>query len=278
MYSTFISVESLHEIMRTKSTPLAIVDCRFYLSDLEMGYNEYLRGHIPLAIYAHLDHDLSGPVTSLTGRHPLPDIDDFKTWIKNNNITKSSQIIVYDQSGGGIASRLWWMLIQVGYKDVAVLEGGIIEWKKNDLPMTSGIETREDLEMDAFDIPSDWSVGPSKLYSRTDVQDIIDTDVYLIDSRSPERYSGQLETIDPIAGHIPSATNIFWQSHLEDNLKLKPINLIKQNLENTMGPSKESVFYCGSGVTAAFNVLVAKHIGHATPGIYIGSWSEWIRE
>lgn len=277
MHSTFISTQDLHQSLVEFPKPWIIIDCRFYLSDTELGYNEYLREHIPSAIYAHLDRDLSGPITPKTGRHPLPNVDKFKEWITKNNINKSSQIVVYDQMGGGIAARLWWMLIQLGYQQVAVLEGGIIEWKRKDFLMNSGIEGRDEGTLELSDLGSNWVDGPSKLYSKKEIREI-NTEVNLVDSRSPERYSGELETIDPIAGHIPSAMNVFWQSHLEEDLTLKPIESIKNNFDKDLDLSKESVFYCGSGVTAAFNVLVTKHLDLLVPGIYIGSWSEWIKD
>lgn len=278
MYSTFISTKQLHREIYEQNKPWVIIDCRFYLSDTEMGYNEYLREHVPSAIYAYLDRDLSGTVTSKTGRHPLPKIDDFNNWINSNKINNSNQIVVYDQLGGGIAARLWWMMKQLGYKQIAVLEGGIMKWKRDEFPLVSGLENRDEVETESHDLGLDWSVGPSKLYSKAEIQEIINTKVNLIDSRSHERYSGLSETIDPIAGHILSATNLFWQSHLEDDLTLKPIKLIRNNIEKIIDINEETVFYCGSGVTAAFNVLMTMHLGLPIPGLYIGSWSEWIRE
>ncbi|MCE7735507.1 MAG: sulfurtransferase [Candidatus Heimdallarchaeota archaeon] len=278
MYSTFVSTQELHQALVDQSKPWIIIDCRFYLSDTDLGYNEYLREHIPTAIYAHLDRDLSGPITPITGRHPLPKIDKFKDWITKNNVNKSSQIVVYDQMGGGIAARLWWMLVQLGYQEVAVLEGGIIDWKRKGLSMISGIESRDNVNLDLSDLGSTWADGPSKLYSKNDIREVIDTDIHLVDSRSPERYSGELETIDPIAGHIPSAMNVFWQSHLAEDFTLKSIDLIKNIFEKKIDLNKELAFYCGSGVTAAFNILIVKHLGVSVPGLYVGSWSEWISD
>ncbi|MHA2097902.1 MAG: sulfurtransferase [Candidatus Kariarchaeaceae archaeon] len=281
MYSTFVKAEVLYQaIVDRKDNSWIIIDCRYYLTDPDLGYKEYLQNHIPSAIYAHLDSDLSSPITNQTGRHPLPTINNFKIWLTENRINSSSQIVVYDQLGGGIAARLWWMLLHLGFDNVAVLEGGITKWKNDGYKMENGVYSRKHLDFEAeLIIPEDWDAGRFKIFNKAEVEKIIDSKFYnLIDSRSPERYSGKLEPIDPIAGHIPSAKNVFWQSHLTDDLILISNEESQEIFNETLDPNSETVFYCGSGVTAAFNVLIMKHLGGSDPGIYIGSWSDWIRD
>lgn len=279
VYSTFISAKELNSLILNENEPsLLIIDCRYYLSDPKLGYQEYKFKHIPGAIFADLDHNLSGPILNSTGRHPLPDLEIFKIWLFQNSIFKNNQIVIYDQLGGGIAARLWLMLVQLGFQTVSVLEGGITNWNKQGYQIKTGDEIRGVLSSGFEQIlPNRWEDGVYKLYSKSDIKEKITEQFNLMDSRSPERYAGEEETIDPIAGCIPSAKNLYWQSHLQENLLLKPVSEIKSNITDNINLNNETAFYCGSGVTAAFNILIMKHLKLPNPGIYIGSWSEWIK-
>lgn len=258
---------------------LVIIDCRYYLTDPKLGSEEYRMQHIPSAIFADLDTNLSGSILVDTGRHPLPKLDIFTKWLQLNSISKRNQIVIYDQLGGGIAARLWFMLVQIGYEAVSVLEGGIFDWKRRNYQLNSGIEVRDPLSSEGIlDIPNRWEDGVYKIYSKSEVKGLIHTKFNLIDSRSTERYLGKEEPIDPVAGHIPSAKNVNWQSHLNENLMLKSLSEIRNNILNEINLDNKTGFYCGSGVTAAFNVLMMKHLELPNPGIYIGSWSEWIKK
>jgi thiosulfate/3-mercaptopyruvate sulfurtransferase len=279
MGSTFISTSELHSLIYHKNDDqVIIVDSRYYLADPQLAYEEYKLGHIPGAIFADLDKDLSGPIVENTGRHPLPELRVFKDWLTSNSISKFNRVIVYDQVGGGIAARLWFMLSQIGFEYVYVLEGGIIDWKNAGYPLESGVNQREVSlkEIDAS-LPDHWEDGIFRIYSKSEIKQLIHTDFILVDSRSPERYTGEEEPIDPVAGHIPNAKNLFWQSNLDENLKLKFKDLIKPNFENIINTDKLTAFYCGSGVTAAFNLLLMEHLNLPRSGIFVGSWSEWIR-
>ncbi|OLS26061.1 MAG: 3-mercaptopyruvate sulfurtransferase [Candidatus Heimdallarchaeota archaeon LC_2] len=280
VFSTFISASDLNNlILDETNSDLVIIDCRYFLTDPKLGYHQYKLQHIPGALFADLDNNLSGPIKNNTGRHPLPNLDIFTNWLIKNSISKTNHVVIYDQLGGGIAARLWLMLVQIGYESVRVLEGGIINWKRLDYQLESGDEIRNVLspEID-LKLPKRWEDGLYKIYSKSDVKEKINGEFNLIDSRSPERYAGEVEPIDTIAGHIPSAKNIYWQSHLEENLLLKSLSDLKKIITEKVDLDEETVFYCGSGVTAAFNVLIMKHLELPNPGIYIGSWSEWIRD
>lgn len=271
MYNTLISAQELKEILNQPN--LVIIDCRFFLADKEKGKKDYDIAHIPMAVYAHLDNDLSSPIIKgKTGRHPLLEIDVFTKKLSDWGINEDSQVIAYDQSHGGVAARLWFLLKWLGHGKVAVLNGGWKYWQKVNAPTTAEITPI---------IPRTFTPIPDNELM-VDVefmeQNVNNSDFIYIDSRSAERYSGEKEPIDPIAGHIPSALSAPFLENLGiDGLFLNKTELALRFLEILKGqPKGKAVFYCGSGVTACHNLLAMYHLGLTSPMLFPGSWSEWI--
>ncbi|OQZ02199.1 MAG: sulfurtransferase [Candidatus Brocadia sp. UTAMX2] len=271
-YNTLIAVSEL--INHLANPGWTIIDCRFSLDDSERGHREYLDAHIPGAIYAHLSKDLSGHIISgKTGRHPLPEPKTFGRTLSNWGIDDNVQVIAYDDKGGAMAAaRLWWMLRWLGHDAVAVLNGGWPQWQKNNYPVAGGAETRKQRSF----IPK---IRNNFVFNSEDVLKILHNQNFrLIDSRSADRYRGENETIDPVAGHIPGALSIPFTGNFDaDGLFLTSIDL-KIRFQHVLGdtPPEPVVFYCGSGVTAAHNLLALAHAGFADARLYAGSWSEWI--
>lgn len=271
MYNTLISTGELAE--RLDSSDLVIVDCRFSLAETEAGREAYKESHIPGAFYAHLDDDLSGPVEpGKTGRHPLPDLDKLVDTFSQWGIGPGTQVVTYDDMSGAIASRLWWMLQWLGHESVAVLDGGWPKWKKEGRPVNS----------------KPPKPSPKKFTPQLREELLVDADFVdrirqepgfrLLDSRTPKRYRGEEEPIDPVAGHIPGAVNVPHPENVTpegDWLSPQELKVRFGELLRDVEPGK-AVFYCGSGVTACRNILAVKHAGMGDVKLYAGSWSEWI--
>jgi thiosulfate/3-mercaptopyruvate sulfurtransferase len=274
MFSTIITT---HELVKHLGDPnWIIVDCRFDLMDSNWGYLDYLRSHIPGAVYASLKDDLSGLVTPTSGRHPLPDPQVFAHTLSRLGVENMKQVIVYDTINGAFASRLWWMLRFYGHFEVAVLEGGLTKWLHETRPIRSGEEQNKP---GAFHFLV--SSHQSALLETHDIEEAkIPGDLLLIDARSPERYRGEKEPIDPVAGHIPGAVNRFHGENLNPDGTFKPPELLFQEFEQLVGkidPQNVGV-YCGSGVTSCFNILAMENAGLHGAKLYAGSWSQWIRD
>lgn len=266
MFTTLIDVSSLSQNFEDRDW--VIVDCRFSLADTTAGRRAYEQAHITGAVYAHLDHDLSGPPVTDNGRHPLPTPAALTKLFGRLGIDESKQVIVYDDANGMVASRLWWMLRYMGHKAVAVLAGGWPAWQAANLPTFSGVEINPPVIFTGAPHPG-WLVP---------IDDVPQVPL-LIDSRSPERYRGENETIDTQAGHIPGAINYFYQNNWAADGYLPPAE-IQTQLQQLLGdtPADEAVFYCGSGVSACANLLALTHAGLGNGRLYVGSWSEWSRD
>jgi thiosulfate/3-mercaptopyruvate sulfurtransferase len=272
IFSTLITVPQL--ISELDDSDLAIIDCRFSLTDPESGRQSYLEAHIPGAVYAHLDEDLSSPVIEgKTGRHPLPSVEAFSEKLGDWGINSSSQIVVYDDAGGALAaSRFWWLLQWLGHYSVAVLDGGWQAWLKSGGVVSSGLEERAS-SMFIPRIRRGRVVETDEILKR-----LGDPDLLLIDSRADTRYSGEEEPIDPVAGHIPGAQLSPHSKILGPDGIYLPKDELRRRFQTLFGErsAREAVFYCGSGVTAAQNVLAVAHAGLGEAKLYAGSWSEWI--
>ena len=269
-YTTLISADELNTHLADPNW--VIVDCRFSLKDTKKGRKAYQTSHLPNAIYAHLDEDLSGPIVpGETGRHPLPDVDAFAAWLSAMGINNTTQVVAYDDLGGPIAARLWWMLRWLGHTSAAVLDGGWQAWTQKGYPVTSEIPAST---------PRVFSPTPDSGLVATinTIQNRSDSTSALIDARASTRFAGINEPIDPVAGHIPGALSFPFKENLEDTGHFKsPAALqhrFKALLQDT--PDKQIICYCGSGVTAAHNVLALTHAGVNNVAMYPGSWSEWI--
>lgn len=269
-YSTFISAKELHDILQEQK--LVIVDCQFILAEPEKGLELYNECHIPGAVYADMDKDLTGEIIpGETGRHPLPPIDQLVATFSRLGIDESVQVVAYDNFFNAIAARLWWMLRWLGHEEVAVMDGGIEEWKALGFPTSSGIETIQATEFKP-------RVQADMLVQGEDIETT--SDLILVDSRSPERYRGEEEPFDPVAGHIPGAINAFYQQNLIKDSLFHDVETIRSQFKSQLGdtPAEKTTFYCGSGVTALVNVLAYKHAGLGDARLYAGSWSEWITD
>lgn len=248
-----------------------VVDCRFDLTDPGKGYREYLAGHVPGAVYAHLDRDLSGAVGSDTGRHPLPDAAVFVRTLEAWGISNRSQVIAYDYGSGAIAARLWWMLRWLGHTSVAVLNGGIAAWTRAGGAMEA-TESRPGRVRFMAQPAAAHPIELAELLSRR-------SELILVDARDRGRYQGLAEPIDKVAGHIPGARNLPYSELLTPGGELLGSAALKERLLAVLGPDAGSwAAMCGSGVTACHLALAAEMAGIPAPRLYIGSWSEWISD
>ena len=270
-YTTLISTQTLAQ--QHHNADWVIVDCRFSLADTEAGAKAYRHGHIPNARYAHLDKDLSSQITDFTGRHPLPNFASLAKKLGDWGISNSSQVVAYDDAGGAFAGRLWWLLRCMGHDKVAVLDGGIKQWQKQGLPITTTLPKVKSATFRPYLNEAAW-------LNAVQVQNsMAKKSIYLIDARTPERYRGEQEPIDPVAGHIPYALNRAFQLNLDSNGLFLPPEQLRQQFKQLVGSTapEQVVHYCGSGVTACHNLLAMEHAGLAGSKLYAGSWSEWIR-
>jgi thiosulfate/3-mercaptopyruvate sulfurtransferase len=270
-YNTLISAEKLNQHLFNNNW--IIVDCRFSLADPSAGAQAYRKGHLPNARYAHLNNDLSSAITGLTGRHPLPNFTLFAKKLGLWGINNQSQIIAYDDAGGAFAGRFWWLLRCMGHDKVAVLDGGINYWQKHGYATNPTLPTVKASAFRPYIDENNWLSAPQ-------VRDLLaKKTIKLIDARTPERYRGHQEPIDPVAGHIPGALNRPFQLNLTSNGLFLPAEQIRRQftalLEDT--PPEQAVHTCGSGVTACHNLLAMEHAGLSGSKLYAGSWSEWIR-
>lgn len=271
-YTTLISISELYPHLGNPDW--AIIDARFALDDTKLGRSHYLEAHIPGAVYAHLDEDLSGPIIpGQTGRHPLPEVEVFAQTLSRWGIDATTQVVVYDAAGGTMAAaRLWWMLHWLGHEAAAVLDGGWQRWQSEDRLVGSGQESRPAHQF----VPRP---RPELVASLVEV-DAARTDPAsrLFDSRTAEGYHGEGIYYDPVRGHIPGALLASRADTLDaEGLFRSPAEL-RTHYEQLLGdtPPERVIFYCGSGVTAAQNALGLAHAGLGEARLYPGSWSEWI--
>jgi thiosulfate/3-mercaptopyruvate sulfurtransferase len=248
-----------------------VIDTRHDLANPEKGPQAYAEGHIPGAYFMHVDHDLSAPKTGTNGRHPLPDLETFARKLNATGIAPGKQVVVYDDAGGGFAVRLWWMLRWLGHEAVAVLDGGYPLWVKEGRPIAKEVPARR---LGAF-------VPRPHLGDSVDVH-FVDRfreapDMKLVDARAGERYRGEQETIDPVAGHVPGAINRFWKDNLASDGRFKLAGMLRREFDTLLdGIAPEQVVHmCGSGVTACHNVFAMELAGLPGSKLYPGSWSEW---
>jgi thiosulfate/3-mercaptopyruvate sulfurtransferase len=274
IFTTLISVPEL--ISELDDPDLAIIDCCFSLTDTNAGRQNYLQAHIPGALYAHLDEDLSSPVIKgMTGRHPLPSIETFTEKLGDWGINSSVQVVAYDDAGGALAaSRLWWLLHWLGHYAVAVLDGGWQGWLKSGAAIRNGQEKRSS-SMFIPRVQHGRMIEADEILARLD-----DPNFLLLDSREGARFRGEIEPIDPVAGHIPGALLSPHLSVLDAEGEFLPEEGLRSHFKSLLGGTspRDTVFYCGSGVTAAQNVLAMAHAGLGDTRLYAGSWSEWITD
>ena len=271
LYTTLISTGEL--AAQLDNPDWTIVDARFTLREPDRGERDYQTAHIPGAVYAHLDRDLSSPqVMGETGRHPLPLPDQFTTRLGEWGIDQAAQVVVYDDSGGMIAGRLWWMLRWLGHDAVALLDGGWPRWQQEGRPVCAGIETRPPRRFEAHPRP-ELVVTAAEIEAR-----LGSPDLYLFDARAADRFRGENETLDPVGVHIPVAVSAPYVENLGPDGLMLPPDQLAARFAGLLGaaPAQEAIFYSGSGVSAAHDVLAMQHAGLPMPRLYVGSWSDWV--
>jgi thiosulfate/3-mercaptopyruvate sulfurtransferase len=268
-FSTIIDTATL--AVHTSDPTWRTVDCRFKLDDEGWGLKEYHSSHIPGAVYAHLNADLSGPTTGSNGRHPLPNPSALSHTLGRLGVSRGVQVVAYDQDSGMFASRLWWLLRWMGHTDVAVLDGGFAKWLAEARPTRAGGEPARLREF----------TGEPRMEMVADVNEVARlvgrADSMLLDARAPERYRGDIEPIDRIPGHIPGAVNHHFLRNVDERGVFRSADALRHDLEQVLGqtPPDRVVCYCGSGVTACQNLVALEHAGLHGTRLYPGSWSEW---
>lgn len=269
-YTTIISANQLYQQL----DQCVVIDCRFNLANIDEGELAYQSGHIPGARYAHLDHHLSSPITAQSGRHPLPDFERFCRQVERWGIEPQSQVVVYDSTGGNIAARLWWLLKAVGHEDVALLDGGLPAWERENYPLSQEIPAVE---------PSRYPLQPdsSQWCDVEELQQCLQEHAcILIDARLGERFRGESEPIDPVAGHIPGSVNQPIALNLDEQGCFKNATELRKLYAPHIKNNKpqQIINTCGSGVFACHAILAIEIAGLGRTRLYPGSWSEWIRD
>ena len=248
-----------------------VFDCRNDLADPARGVQAYAQGHIPGAVHAHLEHDLSGPKTGTNGRHPLPDPRTFADWLGVHGVKPSDQIVAYDNAGASYAARMWWMLQWIGHRAVAVLDGGFEKWSREARPVTTVVPTFAPTRYEALphnEMRVDAAFVQRNLQAR---------DAVVLDARSASRFAGIGETLDPIPGHIPGAFNRPYTENLDADGCFKAHDELRRAFQTLLGstPGTSVISQCGSGVTACHYILAMRLAGLDGARLYPGSWSEW---
>lgn len=247
-----------------------VFDVRHQLADIGYGERVYRQGHIPGALFLHCDRDLSGPTTGTNGRHPLPDPEILAGKLGAGGVDGATQVVVYDDCQGMIASRLWWLLRWLGHDKVAVLDGGLQAW----LATGGALDTGSPVVQPAAFVPLVRDLVVDAHYVLTHIES---AGMRLVDARSPDRYRGENEAIDPVGGHIPGASNRFFRDNLAPDGCFKRTEALRAEWLPILGESApdQVVHQCGSGVSACHNVLAMEIAGLAGSRLYAGSWSEW---
>lgn len=262
-----VSAKWLHD--RLARDDVVIADCRFELGDPAAGRRAYERAHIPDAIYFDLEEDLSGPVTGRGGRHPLPNLDEFCAKLGRRGIGDGITVVCYDDQQGQMAARLWWMLRYVGHDDVALLDGGYSAWRAAGYPVTESVPTPTPRQFTP-------RLRPDMVASMDAVRKISEGGRgVIIDSRAPERFRGETEPLDPVAGHIPGARNLPWMDNVTDIGFLRDQDDLRRRFDGLPDDMAQVVLHCGSGVSACVNLLAMELVGRGGAKLYVGGWSDW---
>lgn len=253
-----------------------LVDCRFDLANPGWGRENFLQAHIPGAIYADLNQDLSSAPSKNTGRHPLPDPEKFVDTLANWGIEPGRLVVAYDTTGASFADRFWWLLNAIGHENVQLLDGGFPKWQAEGHPIHSGLEPVASTSFHYRPV-----FNPEMYLTTLQILEIVNDPAWLlIDARSTERFQGLVEPIDPVAGHIPGAVNRIQSANLTSTGTFKPIERLRQEYAALIGsrPLDHVVVYCGSGVSSCHHLAALQAMGLSGVRLYVGSWSEWIRD
>ena len=267
------SPSELHSIQ--ESFGCVTFDCRFDLKDTQAGFNAYLDAHIPGAVYAHLDDDLSSAITSTSGRHPLPDAGLFASFLTRSGWYPGKLLVAYDDVGGSIAARLWWLMKYFGHDCGALLDGGINAWNEAGFELESGHANSTGMPGVSLVANEDLVLSSTEI-----IEGLRKNEIVLVDARAGERFAGEIEPIDSVAGHIPGAINYPYALNLAANNSFQPAKKLREEFQKLAGniDGRDLVHMCGSGVTACSNIFAAELAGVKGSKLYVGSWSEWIRD
>ncbi len=272
MFTTLVDTDTL---ARHLADPRwVVVDCRFTLTDTGAGRRAWTAGHIPGARYAHLDEDLSSPITPRTGRHPLPDPNALARKLGAWGIDESKQVVVYDDTFGAMASRLWWLLRWLGHESVALLDGSYPKWVREKKPVTPEAPVVHQTTFfprvnNTFWVNADF------------VERVRQDETFVVfDARAEERFRGEVEPLDKVAGHVPGAVNAMYEDNLDVSGEFLSAEELRERYLDLLGGvvPDQAIHMCGSGVTACHNVLAMEHAGLPGARLYAGSWSEWITD
>ena len=271
-FTTLISAGEL----AARIDDVMLFDCSFDLGDTEAGRAHFAEGHIPGAVYLHVDEDLSARPDGHNGRHPLPDRAAFAARLAEAGLRQGQQVVAYDASGGPYAARLWWMLNWLGHEAVAVLDGGIQAWTDAGLPLEQGAAKARP----RGDFVSSATPGALTVSADDIMASLGDRSLLVIDARSAERFAGAPSPLDPVSGHIPGARNLCYRDNLTPEGLFRPAVELAADYDAVMGdvPLDRVVLQCGSGITAAHDLLAMAVAGRKGARLYPGSWSEWISD
>lgn len=271
-FSTVVSTDLLAQHL--DDPDWIVFDCRFTLSNTGAGAVAYRQGHIPGARYVHLDHDMSSPVTANSGRHPLPDVKSFSEKLSRWGVDSSKQVVVYDDSFGSMAVKMWWLLRWLGHDQVALLDGGLPKWLKEKRPVTTALPQISPAKFVA-QLHKEMQASVAEVEQARQERCRL-----VIDARPEQRFAGEREPLDRVAGHIPGAINWVFEENLDfDGTYLSADELREAYLNLLHGVKPEQVIHtCGSGVTACHNMLAMEIAGLPSGKLYAGSWSEWITD
>jgi thiosulfate/3-mercaptopyruvate sulfurtransferase len=267
MMKTLVTATDLVQQLAGTHPPV-LLDCSFELTDAQAGSRAYRDAHLPGAHYLHLDDDLSGAKTGRNGRHPLPERAALAARFGALGITPATPVVACDAQGGACAARAWWLLLWLGHEDVAVLDGGIAAWRAAGGAMTADLPPAP-----ASTVPYPLHAASAPTLDAAAVRAGLGR-LNLVDARAVERFRGEIEPIDPAAGHIPGARNRSFKDNLAADGRFKDRAALRADWQ-PLAAAGEPVHYCGSGVTACHNVLAAAHAGLGLGALYAGSWSEW---
>jgi thiosulfate/3-mercaptopyruvate sulfurtransferase len=291
-FNTLISIQEL-QALQASSQPFMIFDCSFDLAKPEAGYAQYLESHIAGAVYANLDTDLShhtvrtelvevpshastssartdGPASG--GRHPLPPRERFAAWLSNIGFTNEMQAVVYDRNNTMVAGRLWWMLQWLGHERAAVLDGGFQAYAASQALLAKGLEASRPTSQYQIGLPRVTLVDAALV-----APNIGSVQTAIVDARATPRYKGEVEPLDPVAGHIPNALNRPFTVNMNADGTFKPASVLRAEFETLLAgrDPAQTVHHCGSGVSAIPNVLAMAVAGFGLTALYAGSWSDW---
>lgn len=270
-FTTLVTTEQLAQ--HINDPQWVVFDCRFTLTNTEAGRNAYELAHIPGARYVHLNDDLSGEITTDSGRHPLPDPSILAEKLGNWGVDNDKQVVVYDDSFGAMAVRMWWILRWLGHDNVALLDGGLPVWIR---------EKRETTAQLPIISPTQFLANPNRdmWVDSAQVASALQSGTKLIDARSEERFLGLMEPLDKVAGHIPGAINLPFDDNLDLGGTLLPADELQELYVPLLDgmPSDKVIHMCGSGVTACHNLLALEIAGMPGGKLFVGSWSEWITD